>query len=130
MIYIIYTCSLTKHSLKWKPFRLETYTSLHYLMLIFYQINRDGEIRTRDCLVIKALIPCQRTNLTQKLKLLDKVSRYNLYYSLSILTWTKCMFFLMDTFIIQNRVYVSSCSKVWLSQACYVYVVVCFHTFI
>ena len=30
----------------------------------FYQINGDGEIRTRDHLVSKALIPCQRTILT------------------------------------------------------------------
>jgi hypothetical protein len=28
-------------------------------VLNFYQINKDGEIRTRDRLVIKALIPCQ-----------------------------------------------------------------------
>jgi len=27
---------------------------------IIYQINRDGEIRTRNHLVIKILIPCQR----------------------------------------------------------------------
>jgi hypothetical protein len=47
-------------------------------VLNFYQINRDNEIRTHDCLVIKALIPCQRTNSTQKLKLLGKVSRYDL----------------------------------------------------
>ena len=32
---------------------------------------------------IKALIPCQRTNLTQKFKLLDDVSGYDLYYSLT-----------------------------------------------
>jgi hypothetical protein len=37
----------------------------------FYQINGDGEIQTRDRLIIKTLIPCQRTNLTQKLKFLD-----------------------------------------------------------
>jgi hypothetical protein len=34
-------------------------------VLNFYQINGDGEIRTRDRLVIKALIQCQRTNSTQ-----------------------------------------------------------------
>jgi len=34
-------------------------------MLNFYQINKNGEIRTRDRLVIKALIPYQITNLTQ-----------------------------------------------------------------
>jgi len=31
------------------------------LYLIFYQINKDGEIQTRDRLVIKTLIPYQRT---------------------------------------------------------------------
>ena len=54
-----------------------------YLVLNFYQINGDGEIRTRDRLVIKALIPCQRTISTQQLKLLGKVSGYDLYYSLT-----------------------------------------------
>jgi len=53
-------------------------------VLIFYQINEDGEIRTRDHLVIKALIPCQRTISTQKLKLLGEVSGYDLYYSLTV----------------------------------------------
>jgi len=52
------------HPLKWKPFGLETCTSPHHIMLNFYQINGDGEIWTRDHLVIKALIPCQRTNST------------------------------------------------------------------
>ena len=42
-------------------------------MLNFYQINENGEIRTRNHLVIKALIPCQRTNSTQKFKLLGKI---------------------------------------------------------
>jgi hypothetical protein len=42
-------------------------------VLNFYQINENGEIRTRDRLVIKALIPCQRINSTQKLKLLGEV---------------------------------------------------------
>jgi len=50
-------------------------------MLNFYQINRNNEIQTRDRLVIKALIPCQRTISTQKYKLLSKISIYNLYYS-------------------------------------------------
>jgi hypothetical protein len=45
--------SLT-HPLKWKPFELETYTDPLYLMLNFYQINGDGEIRTHDRLVIVA----------------------------------------------------------------------------
>ena len=61
---------------------LETCTGSHYLMLNFYEINRDDEIRTHDRLVIKALIPCQRTFLTQKLKMLGEVSKYDLYYSL------------------------------------------------
>ena len=80
-IYDLYY-SLT-HPLKWKLFRLETCTDPFYLVLNFYQINRDDEIRTRDRLVIKALIQCQRTISTQKLKLLGEVSRYDLYYSLT-----------------------------------------------
>ena len=59
--------------LKWKPFGLETCTDPLYLVLNFYQINGNGEIQTRDNLVIKALIPCQRVNSTQKLKLLGEV---------------------------------------------------------
>jgi hypothetical protein len=51
-------------------------------VLFFYQINGGGEIRTRDHLVIKALIPCQITNSTQKLKLLGEVPGYDLYYFL------------------------------------------------
>ena len=51
-------------------------------MLNFYQINEDSEIQTRDRLVIKTLIPYQRINSTQKLKLLNKILEYNLYYSL------------------------------------------------
>jgi len=62
-LYYLYY-SLTP-PLKWKPFRLETYTDSHYLVLNFYQINGDGEIRTRDRLVIKTLIPGQRTISTQ-----------------------------------------------------------------
>jgi len=42
--------SLT-HPLKGKPFGLETCTGPHYFGLNFYQINGDGEIRTRDRLV-------------------------------------------------------------------------------
>jgi hypothetical protein len=49
------------HPLKWKTFEFETYTYLHYLVLNFYQINEDGEIRTCDRLVIKTPISCQRT---------------------------------------------------------------------
>jgi hypothetical protein len=52
-------------------------------MFNFYQINGDGEIRTRDRLVIKALISCQIIISTQKLKLLGKVLEYDLYYSLT-----------------------------------------------
>ena len=38
-------------------FGLETYTYLYYLVLNFYQINRNYEIRTHNRLVIKTLIP-------------------------------------------------------------------------
>ena len=55
-------------------------------MFNFYQINENSEIRTRDRLVIKALIPCQKTISTQKLKLLGEFSKYNLYYSLPSLS--------------------------------------------
>jgi hypothetical protein len=51
-------------------------------MLNFYQINKYGKIQTCNRLVIKAMIPCQKTNLTQKFKLLGEVPRYDLYYSL------------------------------------------------
>jgi len=34
--------------LKWKSFNFEICTDSYYIMLIFYQINKDGEIRTRD----------------------------------------------------------------------------------
>jgi len=60
----------------------------------FYQINKDVEIRTCDCLVIKALIPCKRIISIQKLKLLGDVSRYDLYYSLTLrmfVTWIKML---------------------------------------
>jgi len=53
------------HLLKRKPLELETCTDPQYIILNFYQINRDDEIRTHDRLVIKALIPCQRTISTQ-----------------------------------------------------------------
>ena len=62
-----------KHPLKWKPFELEICTGPHYLVFNFYQINKDSEIRTHDCLVIKVLIPCQRTILTQKFKSLYEI---------------------------------------------------------
>jgi len=51
-------------------------------VLNFYQINKDSEIQIRNRLIIKTLISYQRTNLTQKLKLLGEVSRNDLYYSL------------------------------------------------
>jgi len=63
---------------------LETCTGPHYLVLNFYQINRDDEIRTRDRLVIKTLIPYQRIISIQLLKLLVEISRYDLYYSLTV----------------------------------------------
>jgi len=44
---------------------LETYIDSHYLILNFYQINRDSEIRVRDYLVINVLISCQRIILNQ-----------------------------------------------------------------
>ena len=54
------------------------------MLNFFYQINGDGEIQTRDRLVIKALIPRERTNSVQKLKLLGKVPKYYLNYSLTL----------------------------------------------
>ena len=91
--------SLT-YLLKWKPFEFKTCTSLHYLVLNFYQINKDREIQTHDRLVIKVLISCQRTNSTQKLKLLGDVPRYDLYYSL-IVGCGVCVFVCM---CVSNRV--------------------------
>jgi hypothetical protein len=70
------------HSFKWKPFRLETCIDSYYLLLNFYQINRDGEIRTRDRLVIKTMIQYQKFNSTQNFKLLGKTP--NIIYSKSI----------------------------------------------
>jgi len=55
------------HSLKWKPFDLETCICLYYLMLNFYQINKDSEIQTQDHLIIKTLISCQITIFYNKI---------------------------------------------------------------
>ena len=52
-------CVLSKNHLNSKV-QAKTCTGSHYIVLNFYQINKDGEIRTRDHLVIKALIPCQK----------------------------------------------------------------------
>jgi hypothetical protein len=41
---------------KWRSFNLETCTTSYYPVLNFYQINKDGETRTRDHFVIKILI--------------------------------------------------------------------------
>jgi hypothetical protein len=65
-----------------QSFELEICTGSYYLVFNFYQINRDGEIQTHNRLVIKALISCQRTKSTKKLKLLGEILRYNLYYFL------------------------------------------------
>jgi hypothetical protein len=83
--------SLT-HILKWKPFDLETCTDSLYLVLNFYQINEEGKIRTRDCLVIKILISCYKIISTQKLMLLGKIPEYDLYYSLTQTTTIKDYF--------------------------------------
>ena len=99
--YLYY--SLT-YPFKWKPFRLETYIGSHYLVLNFYQINKNNEIRTRDRLVIKALIPYQRTISTQKLKLLGEVSGYHLYYFLTIL-WFKLLFFNVKRYLSVSQVF-------------------------
>ena len=48
-----------------KLFGLETCTVSHYFIFNFYQINKDDEIRTRDRLVIKILISCQKLISTQ-----------------------------------------------------------------
>ena len=65
----------------------KTCTNSYYFMCNFYQINRDSEIQTRDRLVIKTLIPYQRTISTEKFKLLSYVPIYNLYYYLIKLSW-------------------------------------------
>jgi hypothetical protein len=49
-------------------------------------MNINDEIRTRDRLIINILISCQNINLTKKLKLLNKILKYNLYYFLIIFT--------------------------------------------
>jgi hypothetical protein len=41
---------------KWKLYELETCIDLYYLMFNFINWNEDGEIRTRDHLIIKILI--------------------------------------------------------------------------
>jgi len=51
-------------------------------------------------LVIKALILCQRTISTQKLKLLGKVIGYNLYYSLTDNGYSDWIFNIYILFII------------------------------
>ena len=71
------------YPLKWKFFGLETCVGSHFLVF-FYQIKKIGDIRTRNRLVIKTLIPYQKTNLIQNLKLLNKISVYNLYYYLTL----------------------------------------------
>ena len=43
----------------------ETCIDQHYIVFNFYQINRDGEIQTRDRLVIKVPLPYQIINSTQ-----------------------------------------------------------------
>ena len=58
------------YSLKWKLFELETCTDSHYLVLNFYQINREDKIRTRNCLVIKALMLCQKNYLNPITKII------------------------------------------------------------
>jgi hypothetical protein len=88
--------SLT-YSLKWKFFGLETCTGPHYLVLNFYQINEDSEIRTCDCLVIKTLILYQKTISIQKLKLLNKISGYVLYYSSTYYRTEEIFFFVAAT---------------------------------
>jgi len=51
-----------------------------------YQINRDGEIQTCDCLVIKVLIPYQIIISIQYLKLSSKnPKKYDLYYYLKFI---------------------------------------------
>jgi hypothetical protein len=55
MIYIIFEHTSSSESsldLKLAP----THTALY--LIFFYQINKDDKIRTRDHLIIKALIPC------------------------------------------------------------------------
>jgi hypothetical protein len=57
-------------------------------MFNFYQINKDDdEIRTRNCLVIKALISYKITNSIQKFKRLNKILIYDLYYFLYLIKY-------------------------------------------
>jgi hypothetical protein len=72
-------------SLKWKLFELEIWTDSRYFVLDFYQINRDGKIRTYNHMIIKTLILYWKTISTQYLKLLDTISEYNLCYSLILI---------------------------------------------
>jgi len=60
IIYIIF-----KHIPSNKNFLNLKFKQVYYLILNFYQINKDGEIRTRDHLVIKVMIPYQKIISTQ-----------------------------------------------------------------
>jgi len=85
-------------------------------MFNFYQINEDDEIRTRDCLVIKALIPYQRTISTKKLKLLGEVREYNLYYSLTDFRFLEIVYiifflYLVFCFVFDSIIQKCICSK-------------------
>ena len=59
-------------------------------MLNFYQINEDDEIQTRDRLIIKTLISRQRNYI----KVLDKIPKYDLYYSLTLVFLKKIIMLL------------------------------------
>jgi len=50
-----------------KTFGLEIYLRLHHLILKFYQIIRNDEIRTRDRLVIKTLILYKKNKFNPKI---------------------------------------------------------------
>jgi len=85
-------------------------------MFNFYQINKDDEIQTRDRLVIKALIPCQRTISTKKLKLLGEVREYNLYYSLTDFRFLEIVYiifflYLVFCFVFDSIIQKCICSK-------------------
>jgi hypothetical protein len=80
MIYIILKSTPSSEN----PLSLKLVQAHIIFVLNFYKINGDGEIRTRDHLVIKALIPCQGTILTQELELLSEVPGYDLYYSQTV----------------------------------------------
>ena len=49
------------HFFKQKLFRFETCIDSYYIVLNFYQINKDSEIQTCDRLVIKALLPFKKS---------------------------------------------------------------------